>query len=281
MKAVRIRLIAQLIALGLAVSSPVALAQTASSGSTSTSTAPATASQPDGKLVSQFSDLAGSEENSAALVTGLRKGTDITLTEQTTQGGTLTTTSTTFSPGTKPMGYGNVRIALSLARAQLASQGITNPTTAQLQGALVGTTNTDGTMTQGILQMRASGMGWGKIANTMGFKLGAVMSGKMTYAQATATTTGSSTTSTATSATTASAASHGVGKGIVTGSGGSSSYRGNSGITTAAGGGGNGHLATGLGMGGGQGNGAVNAAGSRAGGNSGASHAGGQGKGKS
>jgi len=173
------------------------------------------------------------------------------------------------------------QVCIALARAQLASQGITNPTTAQLQGALVGTTNTDGTMTQGILQMRASGMGWGKIANTMGFKLGAVMSGKMTYAQATATTTGSSTTSTATSATTASAASHGVGKGIVTGSGGSSSYRGNSGITTAAGGGGNGHLATGLRMGGGQGNGAVNAAGSRAGGNSDASHAGGQGKGKS
>jgi hypothetical protein len=62
------------------------------------------------------------------------------------------------------MGFGNVNIALSLAEASLKQQGITNPTSEQLQGALMS-----------VLQQRADGKGWGQIANSMGFKLGEVV----------------------------------------------------------------------------------------------------------
>jgi len=240
----RLRLAACLVALAFA--GTTALAQTPPPGA---APVPATAAVPTSKLVTNFTDLAGSPENATALVNGLRTGTPITLTDPyapPSPGGTPAPT-TTFSPGTKPMGYGNIRIALSLARAQLASQGVTNPTPAQLQGALVGTSGPGGT-TQGVLQMRAAGMGWGQIAHSMGVKLGPVMSGKQTYGPAnTAAASSSSGVVTAAGTTTA----RGSGKGVVTATGGSA--HGKSGITTAAGGGGGGnaHVTTGFGQGGG------------------------------
>ncbi|HEX5802158.1 MAG TPA: hypothetical protein VFY24_03970 [Azospira sp.] len=293
-----------------------------------TTTQPATAATPTSKLVSSFSSFAGSEENAASLVNGLRTGSAITLTgagagtgtgtggtSGGTTGGTVGGETTTFTSPTKPMGYGNIRIAMSLAEAQLASQGVTNPTPTQLQGALMGTTTgtgADATTTQGILQMRASGMGWGQIANSMGFKLGPVMSGKQTFTEATTTaagtTTGSATTARGKSGvTTAGGGSSGKGgvttaaggsggKGGVTTAGGSS---GKSGVTTAGGGGGNayghgkssvvtaaggvggggGAVASGLGHGnaGGASAGAVSAAGGSPGGGGG--QGGGHGKG--
>lgn len=178
----------KLCVLSLLLTASLAGAQTTATTTTTTTPAPATSTVTAGKLTTEFSSWAGSRENSTALVNGLRTGMPITLIEPSPSG---TAATTTFNPTTKPMGYGNIRIALSLARAQLTSQGITNPTTAELQGALVGTQ--DG-MTQGVLQMRSSGMGWGQIANSMGFKLGAVMSGKQTIATAAA----SGTTTTAT-----------------------------------------------------------------------------------
>lgn len=266
---------------------------------TTTTTQPATAATPTGKLVSSFSSFAGSEENAASLVNGLRTGSAITLsgagtgtggTSGGTTGGTTGGETATFTSPTKPMGYGNIRIAMSLAEAQLASQGVTNPTPTQLQGALMGTTTgtgADATTQQGILQMRASGMGWGKIANTMGFKLGPVMSGKQTFTAATATTAttaaGSTTGSASGSATTARGKS-GVttaGKsGVTTAAGGSGNAygHGKSSVVTAAGGGG-GAVASGLGHGnaGGASAGVVNAAGSASGGGGG--QGGGHGKG--
>lgn len=133
-------------------------------------------SQPEAKLVGEFTEFAGSRENATSLVRGLRTGSSITLMPEPQQG----YKATTFDSPTKPMGYGNVRIALSLARTQLAMQGNTNPTPLELQGALMGTTGPGGTQA-GVLQMRADGMGWGQIANGMGVKLGAVMSGKQVY----------------------------------------------------------------------------------------------------
>jgi hypothetical protein len=73
------------------------------------------------------------------------------------------------------MGFGNVNIALSLARQELAQQGITQPTPAQIQAALTGgtiTTTTGSSTLTGILTLRSQGMGWGAIANSLGFKLG-------------------------------------------------------------------------------------------------------------
>src|SRR3546814_336247 len=114
------------------------------------------------------------------MVTGLRDGTDITLDDVTTNAdGTTTTTGTTFTPATGQMGYGNVKIALSLAEASLAQSGITDPTAAELEAVLNGGTlvMADGTSIDlnGVLAARAAGEGWGEIANSMGFKLGDVM----------------------------------------------------------------------------------------------------------
>lgn len=133
-------------------------------------------SQPEAKLVGEFTEFAGSPENATSLVRGLRTGSSITLMPEPHQG----YRATTFDSPTKPMGYGNVKIALSLARTQLALQGNTNPTPLELQGALMGTSGPGGTQS-GVLQMRADGMGWGTIADSMGVKLGAVMSGKQVY----------------------------------------------------------------------------------------------------
>lgn len=224
---------------------------------TSTSTTPATASMPESKLVSSFSPMAGSIENSTSLVKGLRSGTPIVLTSPSSTPGAPANTVTFISP-TRPMGYGNIRIALSLAKTQLASQGITQPTPEQLQGALMGTAGSTTTQ-QGILQMRASGMGWGQIANSMGVKLGTVMSGKTPATTAITTTgavnaTGAKSTSSSGSLTTA-AGAQGKHSGTTTAEGAKPSG-GSKGITT-----GQGHNSTA-----GASSGAVNAAGSRAGG---------------
>lgn len=234
-----------------------ALAQTAGSTTTAATTTSPTTATAGTKLSNNFSDWAGSPENSAALVNGLRTGQPITLSSAPavgTTGGVAAVTTTTFTPPTKPMGYGNIRIALSLAQQQLASQGITQPTPQQLQTALMGgpLTTTNGTTVQtsdmqGVLQMRADGMGWGKIANTMGYKLGAVMSSKAT---ATPTTAAASSASGITSAGAGSTkmqhgkagsgivtASGSAGGGITTGMGGGHGNAGRAGIVSAHGGG--------------------------------------------
>lgn len=275
-------LVRTLVALALACASGAVWAQTASNAAPTvgTSPTPATASQPTDKLVSTFSDFSGSPDNAASLVNGLRTGTAITLSGPT--GGSPGGEALTFSAPTRPMGYGNIRIALSLAQTQLASQGITNPTPAQLQGALVG--STDSTATQGILQMRASGMGWGQIANSMGYKLGPVMSGKQTF-----TTTTTSAAGTAAGTTTRASGGTVVhGKSSITTAGGGSINAGGHGggqsksqTVTAAGGGGGSGVSTGLGHGHGVGAsaGVVSAAGGKAGaGGQGATHGKGGGK---
>ena len=161
---------------GLAAMPAMAQSTTASgTGTTSTST-----TRESTRLSSEFSTFAGSDANAQALVNGLRNGTAIVL-DQVTQNadGTSTTASTTIQPVTGKLGYGNVKIALSLAEASLAKAGITDPTAAEIAAALNGGSLTlaDGTTVdlQGVLAARASGEGWGQIANSMGFKLGDVM----------------------------------------------------------------------------------------------------------
>lgn len=139
------------------------------------------------RMASNFSNLAGSEENALALVQALRNGSDVTITTTTTTPPTgtattptVTTTTATYSPPTGQMGWGNVKIALALAQDALLRAGITQPTPEQLQAALNGgeVTNLDGTVVtlDGVLQMRADGMGWGEIAHAGGTKLGPVVS---------------------------------------------------------------------------------------------------------
>ncbi len=192
------------------------------------------------KISSDYSGFAGSSANSDSLVSGLRNGAPITLTSTDAKG---VTTSTTFTPPTGKMGYGNVSISLALAKQDLANAGITQPTPQQLQTALMGGTITTGTgqtatttRFSGVLQMRADGMGWGKIANSLGMKLGPVISGmKANNAQlASQPVTSSPGTTTVSATTTASTHSH---TGVVTGAGaGVSNSSHSSGIVTASGG---------------------------------------------
>jgi hypothetical protein len=130
------------------------------------------AGQADDRLVDRFSRFAGSRTNAESLVNGLRNDQEVRLTSSTQR-------SASFTPKTDKMGFGNVNIALSLAKATLAEQGIHRPTPQQIEAALNGGTITtrsgERVRLPGILKQRASGMGWGKIAQANGFKLGEVM----------------------------------------------------------------------------------------------------------
>lgn len=166
------------IALSALVAAP-AFAQTSADDTADAQTS-ATSGPESTRLSTEFSTFAGSDANSQALVNGLRDGTAITLDETVTNpDGTTSTTQTTIQPATGPLGYGNVRIALALAEASLAQQGITDPTAEEIAAALNGGTLTmaDGTTVDlnGVLAERAAGQGWGQIAKAMGFKLGDLM----------------------------------------------------------------------------------------------------------
>ena len=265
------------------------------------------------KIASNFTSLAGGKDNSLALVNALRTGTDVKLVTEVpppagSPPGTLpTTTTTTFTPPTKPMGWGNVKHALSLAQDQLSRAGITNPTAEQLQTALMGgdlvRTNADGTTSttsvKGVLTMRADGMGWGNIAKEGGTKLGQVrpkvdMSNKPA-ATTTTTSTGVTTAAgptaptlkTSKGVTTAAGAGSTTthGKGVVTAGGGNAGSHGNAygkGIVTGAGGGSTHVAAVGHGKGNSSGAGVVTGGGNAASGvttGGGNSNAGGNGKG--
>jgi len=144
--------------------------------------------QAQARLVNEFSEFAGSAANVRSLVAGLRQGTEITLTTPGGQPGT----ATRFTPPTRPMDYGNVRMALLLAREQLAQLDITEPTPAQINAVLAGggiASRVNGPaatpyLHPGVLQMRAGGMSWARIAATMGVTLAQIMNGKARPAKA-------------------------------------------------------------------------------------------------
>ena len=135
------------------------------------------------RIISSFSVFAGSEANALSLVAGLRQGREITLTVPANGG--QPGAATRFTPPTRPMDYGNVRISLALAREQLAQLGIARPTPSQIKAVLAGggvAIRVSGRATTpflfpGVLQLRAGGMGWAKIADSMGVKLGLAVSG--------------------------------------------------------------------------------------------------------
>ncbi len=143
------------------------------------------------KLSGEFSSFLG--DDAKTVITGLRNGTPITLTTtapSTTPGGMPVTTTTTINPPTGKMGFGNVFISLALAKQQLNLLGIDQPTSDQLSAALLGGSITTGsgttattTQIQGILTMRSQDMGWGQIAQELGFKLGSVVSSLKTAHQ--------------------------------------------------------------------------------------------------
>ena len=134
------------------------------------------------RIIRSFSDFAGSEANARSLVAGLRQGSEITLTVPSHGG--QPGTATRFTPPTRPLDYSDVVISLALAREQLAQLGIAWPTPSQIKAVLAGggvVTRVSGRATTpfllpGVLQLRAGGIGWPKIADTMGVTLGPAMS---------------------------------------------------------------------------------------------------------
>jgi hypothetical protein len=133
--------------------------------------------------------------DSKQVVTNLRSGQWTTTTTDPT---TNTTTTTSEALPTGKMGFGNVKISLALAQESLRQQNIMQPTSEQLHTALVGGQMVPGdstTTTNGILQMRSEGMGWGQIAQKYDVKLGQLMSGKQPAATTTTSTTSTTTTS--------------------------------------------------------------------------------------
>lgn len=145
------------------------------------STAAIGGSRVSSRISQDFTAFAGSENNASQLVAGLRNGTPITLASPA--GGNAPPSTLTFTPPTRPMGYGNVFISLALAKQRLASIGITQPTASQIEAALMGGTVTAGSgatartvYLQGVLTQRSGGMGWGAIARSQGANLGSVVS---------------------------------------------------------------------------------------------------------
>ncbi|HSE00659.1 MAG TPA: hypothetical protein VLB72_08000 [Burkholderiales bacterium] len=154
--------------------------------------AAASSSEPQAqiRLVDEFSAFAGSDANSRSLVAGLRQATEITLTARGAGG--QPGKATQLVPPTRPMDYGNVRVALVLAREQLAQLGITQPTPGEIKAVLAGggvASRTNGRAASpflhpGLLQMRAGGMSWAKIAGTMGITLAQAKEGRVRQAGA-------------------------------------------------------------------------------------------------
>ncbi len=101
-----------------------------------------------GRLSAAYAPSVGSTDDARALVEGMRAGKDVTV-AGTTVGGTG-----------KTMGFGNIDIAMSLAKSQVGP----NATSAEFLGAL-----------NGVMGQRASGLGWGEIAKSMGVTVGQVM----------------------------------------------------------------------------------------------------------
>lgn len=195
-------------ALAAALSVPlfaVALPTFAQDSTTDTETV-AKASVPKERLVDRYSELAGSEAAADDIVSDLRSGGDFSVTttetrpvlnadgtQATNPDGTPKTETVTVERSITnpngPMGWGEVNITLGMAEKLVASGEF-----ADLESALVGgadITNADGTVTagaDGILQLRADGMGWGQIAKEYGFKLGSVLgNGKASTSADTAT----------------------------------------------------------------------------------------------
>lgn len=164
---------------GLANSAAAETKSTSPSMNINTTSAPATGtlstgqSNVIGKTADAYTPFAGSRSNAENLAIGLRTGSEITLSSSGAHGHS---NQTTFTPPTKPMGYGNVNKSLALASQQLAAAGVAHPTTYQIKTSLMGGTIRNDTgqrvTMQGVLQMRADGMGWGQIAHQLGVKPG-------------------------------------------------------------------------------------------------------------
>ena len=117
-------------------------------------------------LAASFRTIAGSRENARALVEALHEGRRVRLVGPSTA--EFPAVVTAFDPPTGEMTWNDVKLALMLARDALMAAGITRPVHQQLHAALMGgevQPRGRRPMTlRGVLQMRAEGMNWGRVA---------------------------------------------------------------------------------------------------------------------
>lgn len=141
-----------------------------------------TSVQTEAKLSQEFAKFLGSEEQAAQVVDGLRQGTSFSLssgpgeaeTGTAAGGDSASLEAGAIEPPTGTMGYGNVKLTLRLAESKLQQMGITQPTSDELSAVLLGG-DVNGQAVDGILAMRADGMGWGEIAQQYDMKVGQIM----------------------------------------------------------------------------------------------------------
>ena len=115
------------------------------------------------RLVTEFTPLVGSREETRALVSSLRNGKPASGSDAT--GAAL---------ATPPLSYGETRFALKLAQGRLAQDGVTQPSTAQLQAALYGGTLDSAAgpkVLAGVLPQHARGVSWGSLAQDVGMSV--------------------------------------------------------------------------------------------------------------
>ena len=129
------------------------------------------------KIASGFMTLAGSDENAVALVESLREGAAVQLTYASPNPDDLPKVLG-FEIPTAPMAWNDIRMALMLTRDALIGVGISRPSGEQLHAALLGgeVVAPSGRVVgfKGVLQMRADGHNWGRIASER-FQRAAVM----------------------------------------------------------------------------------------------------------
>lgn len=114
------------------------------------------------RLVTEFAPWVGSPHEAEILAQSLRSG-------QPTGSG-----AASVVPATGALAYGEARLALKLAQATLAQEGITQPNAAQLQAALHGGTLDTAAGPKalpGVLPQRAQGQSWGAMAQGVGLSV--------------------------------------------------------------------------------------------------------------
>jgi hypothetical protein len=120
------------------------------------------------KIAAGFTSFAGSEDNAVALVEALHEGVPVNLSYASDDPQRLPGVLT-IEPPTGPMDWNDVRMALMLARDALIGIGISRPPAEQLHAVLLGghviAPSGRAVAFRGVLQMRAEGLDWVKIAS--------------------------------------------------------------------------------------------------------------------
>lgn len=128
----------------------------------------------ESRVAEHFVTLAGSAENSRRLVLALRNGYEAELMARDG----VDPQSMHIYPVTGRLGLGTVFISLALAQQALTELGIDQPTPAEIDAALNGggvVVNGETVRLRGVLTQHVDGVGWGRIAKSMGVRLGPVV----------------------------------------------------------------------------------------------------------